>query len=170
MSDQILCRFTLNHAIPDEEQYIGSSPSMSSEDNNFFYIQGQTLYDLKRTFPIPGDYHFRCLSKNGEYWIDLVTEQDDLIVQDDNSIELKVLDISALNNPPKKELTYEQEITRIQRIERDRLTRPHCLVPDAGEVESDTNGSVSSQAKNVAKKGMEKASKTFSKLKGFFKG
>jgi|TARA_B110000208_G_C11498078_1_gene332145 hypothetical protein len=170
---QILVSFTLQTALPAEEMYVGGPhypQGAENNDNNIFYMTGQTLYDLKRSFPLQGTYHFRCLSATGDFWIDLVSEQDDLIVQADNTIQLKVLDVTALYCVPTPEMTYKEEVQRIEEIEEARQNRPYCLTPSMNtEDERDSTGSVSSQAKQAAKSGMAKASKFASKVKGFFR-
>ena len=171
---QYLCRFTLNSALPAEEIYIGGSNNLQNEssDSNFFYLTGQTLYDLKRSFPLQGNFHFRCLSENGNFWVDLLDERDDLFIQNDNTIDIKVLDIGALNRQPKIELTYEEEVDRIEKIENERIGRPYCIVPNNEDLAYSSGGnniSVSQQAKAVAKKGMQKAANLASKMKGFFR-
>ena len=159
--------------------YIGGPhdpQSLEPNDNNVFYLTGQTLYDLKRAFPLQGTYHFRCLSQDGDCWIDLIHEQDDLIVQENNTIELKVLDLGGLLREPKQERTFEEELERIEQIEKERTSRPYCIVPTSSSTTDATagtttnsNASVSEQAKNVAKKGMQKAASLANKMKGFFR-
>ena len=180
---QFVVRFQVNTAVPAEEDYIGGSHHPqgceSDLDNNFFYMTGLTLYELKRNFPLQGDYHFRCLSEAGDCWIDLTNDQDDLMLQSDNTIELRALDLSRLMQPPRRELTYEEEVLRIEEFEEKRRNRPHCFVPNdtmmAGRAGSEggddetAGGSVRKSATDVAKKGIEKASALASKVKGFFR-
>jgi hypothetical protein len=173
---QIQCRFTLQTALPAEEIYIGGSNNPQQHDDNesmpnIFYLTGQTLYDLKRAFPLQGTYHFRCLSANGDCWIDLIEEQDDLIVQDDNTIDLKVLDLGPLQRAPIVECTYEEEMARIKQIEQEKVSRPYCIVPDNKDTtaEDANNVSVKTQAQQVAKAGMQKAANLANKMKGFFR-
>ena len=178
MSSSTLVRFQLQTALPTSQVFIGDCQGDPSGTEDVFYLERKaekpTLAHLRHAFPIEGNFHFRCLSRKGGSWIDMVHEDSALVLQDDQTCTVKALDLTALNveegqsasGEEDQDALYENELVRLEEVGAEYEQRPKCSSIDKIPPPEAKGGGIGadSTVRDVAKAGIESAKNIGKKL------
>ncbi len=203
--------FTVQRPAPPARAFLGENLAPPLDDDeggdggggghpNAFFVAAAaapTRADLRRAFPLGGAFHFRCLTRARDAWVDLTDDDDALVLQGDGSCVVKALDLGPLLDAAAAEeekgddglegeqFDMEAEYARIDAVAASYAERPPCPAVDTiprsgggGNGNGDGGGgrrgaAAAEKAKDVAKaatKSVKQAASSAKRmLKGFFK-
>ena len=199
--------FTVQSPTPPARAFLGENLAAPLDDDevdghpNAFFLAAAapTRADLRRVFPLDGEFHFRCLTRARDAWIDLTDDDDVLVLQGDGSCVIKALDLGPLleeedsgdNNDDdawEEHFDMEAEYARIDAVAASYAERPPCPAVDTiprgngnGNGHSNGNGNgngngsgrgaaAAEKAKDVAKAATKSVKQAASSAKRMLKG